>query len=64
MQIVHGEADTRAPLDTSRAFLTEVQAEDVKLETYPQGHHQLLQDGGVKDEVMRDIVDWLKQRAL
>lgn len=64
MQILHGERDSRAPLDNSRAFMAEAQAEDRRLETYPQGHHQLLQDGGVADEVMRDAVAWLQQHAL
>lgn len=56
--ISHGDADTMTSFEAARRFAARLECDDKTFKGYPGGYHQLHTDF-VKEEVVRDYVDWL-----
>jgi lysophospholipase len=59
--LLHGDADTWADVRGTQRFAEIIEDDDTTLIVYPEGRHQLLSDSD-RDQVLQDILDWLKSR--
>jgi alpha-beta hydrolase superfamily lysophospholipase len=59
--VVHGEKDALTDPNGSKRFIEAVGAEDKKLELYPEGRHELLNDLD-RDAAWNVISSWLSER--
>lgn len=59
--ILHGEKDGAANADGSKRFAGMIAASDKRLELYPEGRHELLNDLD-RDAAMDVILAWLRER--
>lgn len=60
--VLHGEQDTLTDPNGSKRFVEMIGAKDKKLELYPDGRHELLNDLD-RDAAMGAISAWLSERA-
>ncbi len=60
--VLHGEQDTMTDPNGSKRFIEMIAAPDKKLELYPDGRHELLNDLD-RDAAMKVISDWLGKRV-
>lgn len=61
--VLHGEQDTLTDPKGSKRFVDMINAQDKKLELYPDARHELLNDLD-RDAAMSVILSWLGERAL
>ena len=59
---VHGDKDTSTDHKNSITLFDKIASTDKSLKIYPGGYHELLNDLP-KQEVLKEILDWLDQRA-
>jgi acylglycerol lipase len=59
--VLHGEKDTATDPEGSRRFAATIRATDKRLELYPEGRHELLNDLD-RDAAMDVISAWLRER--
>ncbi|RCW52145.1 MULTISPECIES: alpha/beta hydrolase [Halanaerobium] len=59
--ILHGEEDKIVDPVCSEKFYKHISSQDKKLKTYPELYHEILNEKE-KEEVIRDIIKWLKER--
>lgn len=59
--VLHGERDTATSPDGSKRFMSMIRAADKRLERYPEGRHELLNDLD-RDAAMAAILAWLEER--
>jgi alpha-beta hydrolase superfamily lysophospholipase len=60
--VLHGEQDTATNPEGSKRFISIIRAADKRLELYPEGRHELLNDLD-RDAAMEVILEWLRERA-
>lgn len=60
--VVHGAKDAATPAKGSERFCAMVGAADKRMEIYPEGYHELLNDIG-REEVLALVLGWLSDRA-
>jgi alpha-beta hydrolase superfamily lysophospholipase len=63
IMIIHGTADPLMPPEGSRTFFEHLTIEDKILKLYEGGYHQSFIDVN-RNEVIRDVVNWLNQHTL
>ena len=61
--MLHGGADQVASRDGEQTFLQNINSQDKIHYEYPEAYHELHNDLD-RDEVLRDILNWLWPRAL
>jgi acylglycerol lipase len=59
--VLHGEQDRATDPDGSKRFIAAIAAADKRLELYPQGRHELLNDLD-RETAMQVIIEWLQER--
>jgi acylglycerol lipase len=59
--VLHGERDTATNPEGSKRFIAAIRANDKRLELYPEGRHELLNDLD-RDAAMEAILGWLRER--
>jgi acylglycerol lipase len=60
--VLHGEQDRATDPEGSKRFFATIGAADKRLELYPEGRHELLNDLE-RDAAMNVILAWLRERA-
>lgn len=60
--VLHGEKDRATPAEGSKRFIAAIQSSDKRLELYPEGYHELLNDLD-RDAAFALILEWLGARA-
>eukprot|EP01061_Rhynchopus_euleeides_P010950 TRINITY_DN20520_c1_g1_i1.p1 TRINITY_DN20520_c1_g1~~TRINITY_DN20520_c1_g1_i1.p1 ORF type:complete len:324 (+),score=137.03 TRINITY_DN20520_c1_g1_i1:59-1030(+) len=62
--LVHGSVDKLVDIKGSNTFMKLVTSEDKMMKVYDGGYHELLNElPEMRDQVTRDIIAWLDQRA-
>lgn len=61
--LLHGDADALTRPDASELFHQLARTEDKTLKVYPGAYHELFQEIN-REEVIRDILQWLETRAV
>lgn len=61
--VVHGEKDTLTDPNGSKRFISAIAAVDKKLELYPEGRHELLNDLD-REAAWSVISNWLRERVV
>jgi acylglycerol lipase len=60
--ILHGGNDLLVPHSASQWFYDHVSSQDKALKVYPDCYHEILNEKEEKDQVIADIVAWIKER--
>lgn len=59
--VLHGEADRSTDPEGSKRFIAAIRATDKRLQLYPEGRHELLNDLD-RDAALELILSWLRER--
>lgn len=62
--LLHGESDKICALQGSQQLLQQAISKDKTLKVYPKAYHSLLlEPEGVAEETLKDVVNWIVERA-